>query len=488
MSRRLRTALGAGLGAVALAGSIVATPSAALAQDQKLTDSAQWALDLMQVPAAQETTKGDGVTVAVIDTGMGEHPFFDDKDVLPGFSAFDREDDAWEDTLDGHGMQVAAGVLHVAPEATILPVRFDNGAEVEIGGLGATTKPSFEWAADNGADVIVFASGQTGENERITEAVQYAIDKGVVVISAVGNIPENPPAFPGNLPGVVGVAGTDTDGSAWYGTSTGPENDIAAPAENMLHPLPMKEDKGWGTEPEVEYDEGIAGTSVASGFVGGVAALTMAAHPDLDENNVIQRLIQTAGDGSGENRTDAMGFGLVNAQRAVDADGIETVDENPLGYPMGEAGASGASPDDDGEEDSEAGEGEAPAENSAEEPSAVDTEAASEESDSGLSTVIVIAAALVLIGAAVGVWLVLRGRSRKQAAMVRGRFDPGVGPAQGGYSPSEPPQAQHYAPPTSGPPQGYGSPPPPDPQGYSPPPGGADQSPPWQPSDPNYRR
>lgn len=489
-SGRARAAAGAAIGTAALLGTIIATPGAAMAQDQQLTQSVQWALDLMQVPAAQETTTGEGVTVSVIDTGMGEHPFFDDKDVLPGISTFSEDDeDAWADITNGHGMQVAAGVLHVAPDATILPIRNDNGSQA-LGGLGGVGGPitveSFMWAADNGADVIVFAAGQGETDEEVTEAIQYAIDKDVVVVVAAGNDPENPPTFPANLPGVVAVTGADENGNAWYGNSTGPETVIAAPAENMLHPLPMAEDKGWGTEPEVEYEEGIAGTSVGSGFVGGVAALTLAANPDLDANNVIQRLIQTAGDGSGSNRTDDMGFGLVNADQAVNAEGIETVDENPLGYPMGEAGASGAGSD---EEESAGGE---PG-NSAEEPqSGDDTEAASEESDSGLSTIIVIAAAVVLVAAAIAVWLVLRGRSRKQGEPVMAQASAG-GDGSGGLPSNMPPlpgPTQQFSPPPSGPPAGYGGPPPGTQKNYSTPPtpSGGEQSPPWNPNDPNQRR
>ncbi|WP_199039512.1 S8 family serine peptidase [Glycomyces salinus] len=459
-----------------------------MAQDELITSNAQWAMDLMNVPAAQETTTGEGVTVAVVDTGMGEHPFFDDKDVLPGTSFYEDEEDAWQvfSPTGRHGMHVAAGVLHAAPDATILPIRFDNGAEVlgGLGGLTPSTPDAFRYAADNGADIVVFAWGQDEEDEEITESIQYAIDMGLVVVVSAGNNPENPPTFPATLPGVVAVTGTDESGNPWYGNSIGPETVIAAPAEEMTHPQPMAEDVGWGPEPEVEYEDGIAGTSVGAGFIGGVAALTLAANPDLDANNVIQRLIQTAGDGSGSNRTDDMGFGLANAEQAVNAEGVETVDENPLGYPMGESGTSGAEPDE------EEGAAEEPG-NSAEEPqSADDTEAASEESDSGLSTIIVIAAAVVLVAAAIAVWLVLRGRSRSQAEPAMAQAHAG-GEGSGGLPPNMPPPGptQQFSPPPSGPPPGYGGPPPGPQQNFSPPPpGGGEQSPPWGPSDPNQPR
>ena len=204
------------------------------------------------------------------------------------------------------------------------------------------------------------------------------------------------------VPGVVAVTGTDRSGNIWYeNTTTGPEVAFAAPADEMTAPVPQDSALG-NTE---LYADVVGGTSMGSGIVGGVAALTWAAHPDLDANNVIQRMIQTAGDGSGTKSEDA-GYGLVNADQAVHAEGIETVEENPLGYPMGEPGASGATPDDT----FRLGRSEAGAESAG--PSSTAAEGSKE---SNLSTIIVVAAAVVLVGAAIAVWLVLRGRGRKAA-------------------------------------------------------------------------
>lgn len=477
-----RTALGAGFAALATAAVIAAAPGTALAQDPAYEAENAWVPEQVQALAAWETTRGAGITVAVIDTGINDHPFFEDKDILDGYSALDTEDGTgWNDT-DGHGSAVAAGVLLTAPEATILPVREGTGSNALVGTYDAE---AFRWAVDNGADVLVVPwslYGTVFDEDR--EVLQYVIDKGAIIVASAGNDPAEEVAFPASTPGVVAVTGTNRNGEIWYeNTTTGPEVVLAAPADQMTVPLPQDSALG-NTE---LYGDAVGGTSMGAGVIGGVAALTWAAHPELDASNVIQRMIQTAGDGSG-NRSEDVGYGLVNADQAVHAEGIEEVEENPLGYPMGEAGASGATPDDAGSE--------APAETEAGgEPAGPASGGAEANKESNLSTIIVVAAAAVLIGAAIAVWLVLRGRGRKSAAAVEpGAYSPANGPAQGGY-PQPPVMQQQYggAPVSGGP--GFGAPPPPGPQGYSspprgqqgftPPPSGGEQGTPWRPSDPN---
>lgn len=482
---RSRAALGAGIAAIATAAVIAATPSAALAQDPTYESDNAWVPEQVQAPAAWETTKGKGITVAVMDTGINDHPFFADKDILPGYTGISTEEDAWNDT-DGHGSAVAAAVLLAAPEATIMPIRMDAGATDFGGAMGDKEFDAFRWAVDNGANVLVVPWGILGADSSFTgpylETLQYVIDKGAIIIAAGGNEPGGDTGYPGEIPGIMTVTGTDRSGEIWYeATTTGPQIVVAAPADEMTYPLPQDSSLG-NTE---LYGNAVGGTSMGSGVVGGVAALTWSAHPDLDASNVIQRMIQTAGDGSG-NRNPEVGYGLLNADEAVHAEGIEEVTENPLGYPMGEAGASGASPDDGSEDPAEseaAGESTGPSSTGAE-----------GNKESNLSTIIVVAAAVVLIGAAIAVWLVLRGRGRKNAAVAEaGPFNPSNGPVQGGYQQPPAMQQQYGGPPLGGG-QGYGAPPP-GPQGYSSPPGGqqgfnpqpgnGDPNTPWRPSEPN---
>ncbi|WP_162145999.1 S8 family peptidase [Glycomyces tenuis] len=485
-SSRARLAVGAGIGTLALAGAIVATPGAAIAQDGELEAANQWVTDQIQAPAAWETTQGEGVTVAVVDMGVSEHPYFEGKDIQPGYSTYSDEEDAWNDA-EGHGTAVTSMVLNVAPAATILPVRINNGAEIEglTGGAGESAAiEGIRWAADNGADVVAlpWVSVDYEPSEEYLGAIQYAIDMGAVVVAGAGNDPalEGVPA-PASIPGVVAVAGTDQSGNSWDQSTTGEDVEVSAPASGMTVAAVQEESLGWGDDTDQELYRESTGTSLATGITSGVVALILSANQDIDGNNAIQRLIQTAGSGGGSDHTEELGYGVINADQAVNAGDIETVEENPLGYPLGEPGASGAEAEEEGAAE---GSGEGSSENS---PSV----GAAEQSGTGLSTIIIVAAAVVLVGAAIAVWLVLRGRSRKQAAEAGppGGFGGEGAPAQGGY-----PQTGQVQPPQYGPPPGGGqnfSPPPPTggQQHYSPPMNTGESSPPWGPgSDPNQRR
>ncbi|HEU5126708.1 MAG TPA: S8 family serine peptidase [Glycomyces sp.] len=487
VSSRAKTAVGAGIGALALTGAILAAPGTALAQGDELATANTWVTDQIQAPAAWETTKGEGATVAVIDTGISEHPYFDGKNVEPGYSVFSEEEDAWNDQ-NGHGTAVAAVVLNVAPGATILPVRSGTGADLHeqglTGGAEAGQPESIRWAVDNGADVMVMSWGIWGgdPSPEFLGALQYAVDNGVVLVTSAGNDPNKEMGYPAGIPGVVTVSGTDESGAAWSRNSTGPGVVVAAPADPMTIPVVQEESLGWGDDTNQELYRMQDGTSLSAGIVGGIVALMFAADSEIDGNNVIQRLIQTAGDGSGDNRTEETGFGLVNTDRAVHAEGIETVEENPLGYPMGEPGASGGGTDEEAAGEPDGG---------AEEAEGSDPSAAiAEKSGTGISTIIIVAAAVVLIGAAIVVWLVLRGRSRKHtaAAGLPGGFSGEHGSTQGGY-PQPGPNPPQYggAPPAGG--QNFGPPQAGGPQHYSPPMNQGESSPPWGPgSDPNQRR
>lgn len=307
----------------------------ALPAGAKTVRQESWHLDALDIPVAHRITKGAGVVVAVIDSGVdAEHPALTGQ-VLPGagFGSAAGDDGRHDRAAEGHGTSMAgliAGkggranvMLGVAPQARILPVTL--GAEEEY--RPKDIADAIRWAVDHGAHVINLSLGGRGEAPPSTvAAVAYALSRNVVVVAAAGNAQESGPAVtaPGNIPGVIAVAGTDRNGNPWSGSGHGPEVVLAAPATEIISPVPR-----------TVFDSGYAiseGTSAATAIVSGVAALVRSAYPELDAANVVNRLVRTATDLGPPGRDETTGFGMVNPVAALRSD-VPLVTENPLGEP-----------------------------------------------------------------------------------------------------------------------------------------------------------
>jgi subtilisin family serine protease len=216
-------------------------------------------------------------------------------------------------------------MIGVAPEAELLSISV---------GFGATTSKPFTeqiaeamtWAVDNGATVINLSlTTNTLDWDRSwDDAFQYAFDKNVVVVVAAGNRGSGTDRVgaPATIPGVLAVGGVDPSGAASNSASTqGITIGLSAPSERLIG---VSAD---GTL--VQWN----GTSGAAPIVAGIAALVRAAHPELDADNVLNRLIQTAKPAAGASTTPdkLYGYGLVDAARAVSSSPVAAVTENPLG-------------------------------------------------------------------------------------------------------------------------------------------------------------
>ncbi|MFR9775860.1 type VII secretion-associated serine protease mycosin [Micromonospora sp. MS34] len=279
-----------------------------------------WALDRLAPDSAWRVTRGRGVTVAVIDSGVSpSHPLLRGK-VLSGNDFNHLVHRQGQCDLVGHGTLVAGiiagregtGVPYsgIAPEAKILPVRvladnqrtFDESIPAEIG-------RAIRWAVDHGADVINL-SLVTLEDKALKDAVDYALGKDVVLVAAAGNRQENQqdqPAYPAAYDGVIAVAGIDEKGEHVGSSVTGDYVDIAAPGLNIVGPAPGG--SGYLYEPQ-------GGTSFAAAYVSGVAALIRSAHPDLTPEQVAYRLTRTA-DNPVDGHNAEIGYGVVDPYRAV---------------------------------------------------------------------------------------------------------------------------------------------------------------------------
>ncbi|MDQ1128087.1 S8 family serine peptidase [Microbacterium sp. SORGH_AS_0888] len=293
-------------------------------------------LDGYGITTAWQTTRGAGVRIAVIDTGIGRAPAFDGAvaagtdvsgvgapDGRTPVGAVDANHGSWVASLAA-AREVNGGMVGVAPEAQLLSVSVGFGATATVP-FATQIADAIRWSVDQGAKVInlSFTTNTLDWDPSWDDAFLYAFDHDVVVVVAAGNRGSgtNRVGAPATIPGVLTVGGVDPQGRASLEASTqGITIGLAAPSEKLLGVSADGQTVTWN------------GTSGAAPIVAGIAALVRAAHPELDAANVINRLIRTARPPAGvSNLPDALyGYGLVDAAAAVSRD-VPTVSANPMG-------------------------------------------------------------------------------------------------------------------------------------------------------------
>ncbi len=240
----------------------------------------QWHMSNLNVTKAWETTKGKGVVVAVIDTGVsaGEDGYFK---LLQGYDFVDN--DTTPDDEQGHGSHVAGtigqksdngiGVAGVAPEVTILPVRV-----LDANGSGSNTwvANGIIWAVDNGANIINLSLGSASNSEVVADACAYAYNRGVTVLAATGNDGFTDfIGYPAALDTTIAVGSVGQNNDIAPYSNQGQQIDIVGPGGDQS----MGEAAGVLQETRLNGQWGYVffqGTSMATPHAAGVAALVYA--------------------------------------------------------------------------------------------------------------------------------------------------------------------------------------------------------------------
>ncbi|WP_446214466.1 type VII secretion-associated serine protease mycosin [Micromonospora sp. IBSANI012] len=309
----------------------------------------QWHLRFLNVPEAHRISRGEGVTVAIPDTGVDPHPdlrgnLLPGTDIVPGGCGDGQQDrdshgTAMAGLVAAHGQGANTGALGIAPKAKILPIRARvRNLEGDTENLAA----GVEWATSNGADVISI-SAAAGASVRLQRAIRTALQANIVVVAAAGNRPEDiGVGYPASEEGVLAVGGVDQAGAHAAVAVTGSEIDVVAPAVSI-----------YSTSYDGKYSEG-SGTSSATAIVAGAAALIRAKYPHLPAEEVVHRLTATAVDKGAPGRDDEYGYGVIDLVAALSADvpplGFEslTASARPDGGLTATAGSEPASDADDG--------------------------------------------------------------------------------------------------------------------------------------------
>jgi len=284
--------------------------------------SRQWHLKAAGAPQAWDATRGEGVTVAVIDTGIYPVDDLDPARLVKGWNFVGKNDDARDD--HAHGTHVAGtiaqstgngkGVAVMAPEAKLMPVKVLSAVG---SGTSHDIAEGIRWAVDHGARVLNLSLGGGGRSLAIESAVAYAHRRGAVVVCAAGNSGSRGVSYPAAYRGAFAVSAVGPQGRLAPYSSYGPQVAIAAPGGDKSQGEEagvLQQTLAEGSTTQADY-RWFQGTSMATPHVAGAAALVMSlgvSAPAAVEG-VLASTAKDAPEGSGEK----YGAGLLDAAAAV---------------------------------------------------------------------------------------------------------------------------------------------------------------------------
>jgi type VII secretion-associated serine protease mycosin len=306
---------------------------AASAAADSIRDNQQWVLGMLDAEAAWQVTKGAGVTVAVIDSGVNPDvsdlagsvitgPNYTGVTTSPASKNWGVHGTWMASLIAGHGHDGGfSGVIGVAPEARILSVRVipDRGdphynryeREPETA-IQQSLANGIGYAVTHGAQVISMSIGYSAPSATVRAELQQAYDHGVVVIASAGNSGgpsdrdgEAPESFPANYPGVISVGAVNQSGAVAGFSSDNLSVQVAAPG--VLVPAQGRDGEYWL----------VSGTSPACALVAGVAALIKSRYPRLAPDLVASALTSTTTDRPSKGYDSQVGFGIVDAAAAL---------------------------------------------------------------------------------------------------------------------------------------------------------------------------
>jgi len=271
----------------------------------------QYGLLNIQAPKGWDYSTGSSsVTVAILDSGVElTHPDLAGK-IVAGYD-FVNKDSLPQDDF-GHGTHVAGiaaavtnnnyGIAGVSWEALIMPLKV-----LDSSGNGYTSDSALAimWAADHGAKVINMSFGSSSPSSILLDAINYAYSKGVIMVAASGNDGINGVLYPAKYNHVIAVGATDSSNSRGNFSNYGPDLDLVAPGVSIYSTM-MSNSFGYKS-----------GTSMATPFVAGLAALLIGLSSDFSPDEIEQAMVNSALDLGSTGKDDFYGNGLIQVEGAI---------------------------------------------------------------------------------------------------------------------------------------------------------------------------
>ncbi|SNY94192.1 Subtilase family protein [Cohaesibacter sp. ES.047] len=270
----------------------------------------QYAFDKMRLSQLEDGETGRGVKLAVIDSGIrGTHPALSDA-VASSFTAFP---DADAESLNfDHGTAVASiiaartGMRGVAQNVSLMSAQV-----FRFGESGNMVADSFDivrgidWAVSNGAKILNLSFAGS-KDKFLADALKRASEKGVIMIAAAGNEgADAPAAYPAAYEDVIAVTATDEEDGLYSFANRGDHVELAAPGVDVLV---AAGEEGYGLQ---------TGTSMATAYISGSVALMLEREPQLDVQQIKDRLARSALDLGIAGRDPEFGYGRLDAYKAI---------------------------------------------------------------------------------------------------------------------------------------------------------------------------
>jgi subtilisin family serine protease len=320
-----------------------AAAAAAPAGADTVRDAQMWVLDAVSAPSAWSTTKGQGATVAVIDSGVNPDvsdlagsvitgPDLTGVHTPPGNPNWGVHGTWMASLIAGHGHDGGgSGIVGVAPAAKVLSIRvvtdrhdpgysaYEHESDSRVQDALAQ---AITYAIKHQVSVISMSLGYGEPSTMVRMALQSALDHGIVVVASSGNSGNSAPvrttgqapySFPADYPGVLGVAAVSRSGSAAGFSSDNLSVQVAAPGVNV--PAQGRDGQYWL----------VSGTSPACALTAGVAALIRARYPGLAPALVVQAITSSTQSHPSGGYDNKIGFGTVDAAAALTVAGTLAV-------------------------------------------------------------------------------------------------------------------------------------------------------------------